>query len=165
MTVGNPGFSSTDRSCSCALASGLVRTRMPRTSCRRRLCGFGGTSGTCPATAWLCWSHRCAGRRSTIAVLITLDGSGQSEQRPDAALADPAYSSPTTAALLEPVAAENVLFSAVDEGYVQLDDGTTARRQRLEFVDTVTWRNPATRASLTWSVPREEVHIVPVQFQ
>lgn len=66
---------------------------------------------------------------------------------------------------LKPVAAENVLYAAEDEGIVTLDDGRPARRERLHFVDTVTWRNPRTHASLTWSVPREEVRIVPVTFQ
>lgn len=66
---------------------------------------------------------------------------------------------------LKPVAAQNVLYAAEDEGIVTLDDGRPARRERLHFVDTVTWRHPRTNASLTWSVPREEVRIVPVNFQ
>jgi hypothetical protein len=66
---------------------------------------------------------------------------------------------------LKPVAAENVLYSAQDEGLVTLEDGTTARRERLNYVDTITWKNPRTNASLTWTVPREEVRVVPVNFQ
>jgi hypothetical protein len=65
----------------------------------------------------------------------------------------------------KPVAAENVLVSASDEGLVTLDDGTQARRERLRYVDTITWKNPRTNASLIWSVPREEVRVVPVAFQ
>ena len=84
-------------------------------------------------------------------------------QPPVAPLRDPA---PVAAAggMLKPVAAQNVLFSASDEGLVTLDDGTPARCERLHFVDTITWRNPRTNASLTWSVPREEVRVVPVSF-
>ena len=66
---------------------------------------------------------------------------------------------------LKPVATENVLISASDEGLVTLDDGTPARRERLQFVDTITWKNPRTNSSLRWSVPREEVRVVPVLFQ
>jgi hypothetical protein len=66
---------------------------------------------------------------------------------------------------LKPVAMENVLYSATDEGLVTLEDGTTARRERLRYVDTITWRNPRTKASLQWTVPREEVRVVPVVFQ
>jgi hypothetical protein len=68
-------------------------------------------------------------------------------------------------AVLKPIAAEKVLISADDEGVVILDDGTTARRERLQYVDTITWRNPRTNASLRWTVPREEVRIVPVTLQ
>ena len=68
-------------------------------------------------------------------------------------------------ATLRPVAAENVLVRARDEGFVTLDDGTTARRERFVFLDTITWSNPRTNVSLTWTVPREEVRVVPVSFQ
>lgn len=67
--------------------------------------------------------------------------------------------------VLKPVAAENVLYAATDEGVVTLDDGTTARRERLNYVDTIKWQNPRTHASLTWSIPREEVRVVPVRYQ
>lgn len=66
---------------------------------------------------------------------------------------------------LKPVSAENVLIAAQDEGMVTLEDGTPARRARLNYVDTITWRDPRTKASLTWTVPREEVRVVPVSFQ
>lgn len=66
---------------------------------------------------------------------------------------------------LKPVAAENLLVAARDEGLVTLDDGTPARRERLQYVDTITWQNPRTHASLTWRVPREEVRVIPVLFQ
>lgn len=72
---------------------------------------------------------------------------------------------PTAVDPLKPIAAENVLISATDEGLVTLDDGTRARRERLQYVDTITWKNARTNASLTWSVPREEVRVVPIAFQ
>jgi hypothetical protein len=68
-------------------------------------------------------------------------------------------------ATFKPVAAENVLISAKDEGLVTLADGTPARRERLHYVDTITWQNSRTNASLRWSVPREEVRVVPIAFQ
>ncbi|MDO8540226.1 MAG: hypothetical protein Q7S40_07245 [Opitutaceae bacterium] len=66
---------------------------------------------------------------------------------------------------LRPVAVENVLYAAQDEGLVTLADGTPARRQRLSYVDTITWRDSRTNASLRWTVPREEVRVVPIFFQ
>ena len=68
-------------------------------------------------------------------------------------------------AVFKPVAAENVLYAVSDEGLVTLDDGTSARRERLSYVDTITWKNPRTNASVRWTVPREEVRVVPVKFQ
>lgn len=67
--------------------------------------------------------------------------------------------------LFRPVAAQNLLLSSEDDGYVQLADGTTARRLRQSYIDTITWQNPRTKASLKWTVPREEVRVVPVLFQ
>jgi hypothetical protein len=80
----------------------------------------------------------------------------------------PAEREPVTtleSGLLKPVAAENILYAARDEGLVMLADGTPARRERWSYVDTIVWKNPQTNASLKWSVPREEVRVVPVVFQ
>lgn len=66
---------------------------------------------------------------------------------------------------LKPVLAEHVLYAATDEGVVLLEDGTRARRERLKFVDTLIWQDPSARASLTWTVPREEVRVVPASYQ
>lgn len=63
-----------------------------------------------------------------------------------------------------PVKAANVLYDLQDEGPVLLDDNTPARRVRARYVDTYTWRNPATNASLKWSVPRDEVRVMPASF-
>ena len=68
-------------------------------------------------------------------------------------------------AAFKPVAAENLLYAARDEGLVTLADGTAARRERFNYVDTITWKNTRTNASVRWSVPREEVRVVPVNFQ
>jgi hypothetical protein len=68
-------------------------------------------------------------------------------------------------ATFRPVAAEKVLYAAADEGPVTLADGTAGRRVRSSYVDTITWKNPKTNASLRWSVPRDEVRVMPVVFQ
>ena len=64
-----------------------------------------------------------------------------------------------------PIAAENVLLNSKDEGVVTLADGTPARRLRETYVDTITWRDSRTNASLKWSLPREEIRVVPVALQ
>lgn len=63
-----------------------------------------------------------------------------------------------------PVKASNVLYDLQDEGPVLLEDNTPARRVRARYVDTYTWKNPATNASLKWSVPRDEVRVLPASF-
>jgi hypothetical protein len=64
-----------------------------------------------------------------------------------------------------PVKAANVLYDLQDEGPVLLEDNTPARRVRARYVDTYTWKNPSTNASLKWSVPRDEVRVMPTRFQ
>lgn len=101
---------------------------------------------------------------AAVAVLVL-----QPWRKPDAARA-PTEGQRGVAAIpaepaLKPVAMENLLYSAQDEGIVTLTDGTPARRERLQYVDTIIWRNPRTNASLKWTVPREEVRVVPVSFQ
>jgi hypothetical protein len=71
---------------------------------------------------------------------------------------------PATAAdLYEPVSAENVLYDSRDEGLITLDDGTAAHRVFQCYLDTYTWRNPRTHASLSWTVPRDELRVIPVR--
>lgn len=67
--------------------------------------------------------------------------------------------------VFKPVAVDNLLYAAHDDGIVTLADGSKARRTRKAYLDTVVWRNPHTNASLTWTVPRSEVAVVPVAFQ
>jgi hypothetical protein len=86
------------------------------------------------------------------------------ETRPVSA-PQPAPATASVAAVFKPVSAENVLYDHQDEGLVTLADGTAARRYRTSYVDTITWRNPRTQASLRWSVPRTEERVVPVSFQ
>ena len=60
----------------------------------------------------------------------------------------------------EPVKASSVLYDLKEDGAATLPDQTEGRQMRYRYVDTYTWRNPATNASLRWSVPREEVRLV-----
>jgi hypothetical protein len=72
---------------------------------------------------------------------------------------------PAPAASFEPVDVRDVLVSARDEGYVTLADGRPARRLIEAHLDTIVWRNPKSAASIKWSVPREELKIVPIVYQ
>jgi hypothetical protein len=60
----------------------------------------------------------------------------------------------------EAVRASSVLYEMKDDGLAMLPDNTQGRQVRYRYVDTYTWKNPATKASLKWSVPRDEVRLV-----
>jgi len=64
----------------------------------------------------------------------------------------------------KPVAAERVILAAQNEGLVTLSDGTVANRVRQLSVDTYTWQDPKTKDSLRWSIPREDLRVVPASF-
>lgn len=63
-----------------------------------------------------------------------------------------------------PVGTSNMLFDARDEGLVRMDDGQTARKYRLRYVDTVRLRADDAQASIAVSRPREEVRFIPINF-
>ena len=64
----------------------------------------------------------------------------------------------------QPVAAANVLYDLKDEGRVYVDGTTPARRLRYRYLDTYTWKNPRNNASLKWSVPRDEIRVLPASL-
>lgn len=64
--------------------------------------------------------------------------------------------------LYRPVKATNVLYDMTDEGLVKLDSDLEARRTRYRYVDTITWQNQNGNATVRWSIPREEVRLIPV---
>lgn len=76
----------------------------------------------------------------------------------------PTPAAPVEAPVYQPVAAANVLYELKDEGAVKLDDNTSARQVRARYVDTYTWKNPRTNASLKWTVPRDEVRVIPATY-
>jgi hypothetical protein len=124
---------------------------------------------------WWLWAGALPAA-AALAVMITLavrHRQSPAVATPPVAVVTPSPSKPTpaeeliaeSAAAFKPVAAENVLYAARDEGLVTLADGTPARRERLNYVDTITWKDPRTNASVRWTVPREEVRVIPVKFQ
>jgi hypothetical protein len=63
-----------------------------------------------------------------------------------------------------PVAASNVLYDLKDEGPVNVVGDAPARRLRYRYLDTYTWKNPRSNASIKWSVPRDEIRVLPVSM-
>lgn len=60
----------------------------------------------------------------------------------------------------EPVHASSVLYAMQEGTPTTLPDRSEGREVRYRYVDTYTWKNPATNASVRWSVPRDEVRLV-----
>lgn len=106
---------------------------------------------------WLGW--RTAGLAAALA-LVALAGLVSFRQSPSA-VTPPALAA---APAYQPVAAANVLYDLKDEGVVQLDRDTAARQVRARYVDTYTWKNPRTNASIKWTVPRDEIRVVPASY-
>lgn len=136
-----------------------LEPKAPSAGLRRRVANDLAPRGAANRRLGLSWAWAGGlAAAAGLALLLT--------QRPE--IEPPRPRAPTVAAgaaMMKPVAAENILVAAQDEGFVTLEDGTTARRARLKYVDTITWKNPQTNASLTWTVPREEVRVIPVSFQ
>ena len=63
-----------------------------------------------------------------------------------------------------PVAATNVLYDLQDEGQVYVDGDTPARRLRYRYLDTYTWKNQRTNSYLKWSMPRDEIRVLPASL-
>jgi hypothetical protein len=67
--------------------------------------------------------------------------------------------------IYQPVTAANVLYDLKDEGQVSGGPGSSSEhRLRYRYLDTYTWKNPRNNASLKWSVPRDEIRVIPASM-
>lgn len=140
----------------------------------------GGRSAFATATSLTSW--KWAGwRLAAAAAVVALVGFGVSrmvlpratapaevapaplaEARPAALPVAPAPG--IDADVYRPVKASTVLYDLQDEGPAVGADRQPGRQARFRYVDTVTWTNPRSRASLRMSVPRDEVRVLPAKF-
>ena len=110
---------------------------------------------------WATWS--LAGMAAIVALALIL----QSHRQPVNSPATVATTQPVSVKSkdipvnrYQPVQATSVLYDLKEDGPTALPDRTEGRQVRYRYVDTYTWKNPATNASLRWSVPRDEVRLV-----
>jgi hypothetical protein len=115
---------------------------------------------------WLGW--RSVGLAAALALVATV---GLVNLRrpvpavaPVVAAAAPTPVTPAAVPAYEPVTASNVLYDLKDEGEVKLEGATSARQVRARYVDTYTWKNPRNNASIKWTVPRDEIRVVPASY-
>jgi len=122
------------------------------------------TSTNLKSWKWSGW--KVAGLAAALALVTTL-GLLRVQPQPPVELADsqatmatPTVAAPSTADRYQPIAATNVLYDLTDEGPVNAPGDNPTRRVRARYLDTYTWKNPATNASLRWSVPRDEIRLI-----
>lgn len=117
------------------------------------------------ATTWRSWKWAAWPVAAAAGVAIWFSFNRNHAGQPaGSAVAMTPPASVSSADVYKPVSADKLLASEEEER-ITLADGTPARRVRAQYVDTITWQNPQTKASFRWSVPREEVRVVPVSFQ
>lgn len=110
---------------------------------------------------WAGWSLAGAATAAILLVALTIN---REPAAPGSLIAPaPAVSAVPVGAPVnryEPVKVISVLYDLKEDGAATLPDQTEGRQVRYRYVDTYTWRNPATKASLRWSVPRDEVRVI-----
>lgn len=121
--------------------------------------------------AWLWAAWALAGVAAAAALVVFLDArhpvSPTAEATAPVAVQAMPVGSPEPEVAVgryEPVHASTVLYDLQEGAPTVLPDRTEGREVRYRYVDTYTWRNPATNASLRWSVPRDEVRLVRTHF-
>lgn len=116
---------------------------------------------------WLGW--RTVGLAAALALVaavgfVNLRRPFPSAVAPAILAAAPTPATPAAVPAYEPVTASNVLYDLKDEGAVQGEGEALARRVRARYVDTYTWKNPRNNASIKWTVPRDEIRVVPASY-
>jgi hypothetical protein len=115
---------------------------------------------------WLGW--RTVGLAAALALVATVGFVNLRRPVPATApatiAADPTPITPAAVAAYEPVTASNVLYDLKDEGEVKLAGAASARQVRARYVDTYTWKNPRNNASIKWTVPRDEIRVLPASY-
>ena len=141
---------------STSLASRLERDLSPVSAPRRYT-----TATSLRSWKWAGWS--LVGAAAVAIGLFSISLSRPSAAAPKILSAPVATVTPSPAPVVnryEPVRASSVLYDMKDDGLAMLPDNTQGRQVRYRYVDTYTWKNPATKASLKWNVPRDEVRLV-----
>ncbi len=114
------------------------------------------------ATSWTSWKWANWGVAAALALVAVLGS--RYAPLPPAALLVQAEAPPLPATTYRPVGAERLLLGTTDLGVITLADGTTVRRLRDDYVDTVTWRRPDTDASFVVTVPRADIRFQQLAF-
>jgi hypothetical protein len=112
-------------------------------------------AGIVARPAWLAWPAAAA-FAATVAWFAALPQGHAPEKT---GLVKPNQNQP----VYKPVATRSLLVASDVGRLVALPEGGEVRAFRDIYVDTIIWRDTAGNASLRWSLPREEIRVVPVE--
>ena len=140
----------------CELAAELPASARPRFTSATNLNSW----------KWLSWRTAGFAAALTLGATVALVSSRQTQPAatPPVLAANNVPVQPAAVTVYQPVAATNVLYDLKDEGEVKVDGAIPSRQVRARYVDTYTWKNPRNNASIKWTVPRDEVRVVPASF-
>jgi hypothetical protein len=110
---------------------------------------------------WFGWRTAAVAAAFAVAGTIGVVSLRKNQSAPTVAQTEPAHTLQDEP-VYQPVAAANVLYDLKDEGTVA--GNSTARQVRARYVDTYTWKNPRTNASIKWTVPRDEIRVIPASY-
>ncbi len=115
---------------------------------------------------WAAWSLTGAAAALLLVFLLSGRQPSVAPEAPAVANIAPTATAPEAAVSnrYEPVQASSVLYDLHESEPALLPDRTEGREVRYRYVDTYTWKNPTTNASVRWSVPRDEVRLVRASF-
>ncbi len=124
--------------------------------------------------SWKWFGWRAAGLAAAVALLATVGIVRVKEQTPargapatglaNSSRQEAPSPSPEPLDRYQPVAATNVLYALQDEGPVYVDGDKPARRLRYRYLDTYTWKNSRGNAAIKWSLPRDEIRVLPASM-
>ncbi len=116
---------------------------------------------------WTSWSLAGAAAAAFLLFFLLTARQPALSPEPRVAVTPPAETATPSAMVTnryEPVQASSVLYDLRESEPALLPDRTEGREVRYRYVDTYTWKNPATNASVRWSVPRDEVRLIRASF-
>jgi len=112
------------------------------------------------------WSVAAAATVTAVALLQEHRPRAESRISPESQVTPEAAATGTLPAVdglrVRPVDANAILYAVREEGVVRLDDGTPARRVRLQYLDTLEMAAEGGAAGVAMSRPREEIRFIPI---
>ncbi|MBL69755.1 MAG: hypothetical protein CMO74_15145 [Verrucomicrobiales bacterium] len=116
---------------------------------------------------WRLWLIPAMGTAALLMVLVFLPAKPTNQPKTNGSSVRSAsivHTPKTGEVNLRPIAMDNSLLGAIDEGIVHTPDEFPMRRVRMQMVDTYTWEAQDGATRIRHSVPREEHFLIPMEI-